>query len=300
VNDLTVIVPSWNTCELLLACLDSLEPVARAGAQVIVIDDASGDGSAEAAERAAPWAEVVRLANRRGFTAVVNRGWEGVTRPFVLLLNADARLEAGCASALLAFLREHPDYAAAAPLHRNTDGTLQRGCMAFPRLATALWFATPLERLFPNSRELRRYFLRDWDHEGERDVDQPPASALLLRRSVIGDGQPLDGAMELFFSDVDLCRRLRGDGWRLRYLDRAQVTHARGASTGQLTDFVPRWHADRLAYYRKHHGPLSGPWVKGCATFAALGEAFHRVATRTRSPQPLRPLFRELGAFLRS
>ena len=276
-NELTVIIPSWNTRELLRRCLASCEPLARAGAQVLVVDDASDDGSVAAARSTAPWATVVASDRRRGFTAAVNRGWQLTERSFVLLLNADAELMDGCADRLLEHLRAQPDYAVAAPRHLNPDGSTQRGVMAFPRPMTALCFATPLERWLPRGRELRRYFMADWDQENSRDVEQPPASALMLRRAAVARDELLDGAMELFFSDVDLCHRLRQEGWRLRYLAQALVVHERGASTAQRGDFVVRWHGDRLAYYRKHFGRAGVVWVKLCTLFAASDELLNRL-----------------------
>ena len=288
-KELAIIVPSWNTRELLRACLVSCEPLALAGAEVIVVDDASADDSAAAARCAAPWATVLEQDQCAGFSAAVNRGWRSATGSFVLLLNADAQLLDGCAEQLLAYLEENGDCAAAAPRHLNPDGSTQLGVMAFPRLKTAFCFATPWERWRPRGRELRRYFLADWDHNDARDVEQPPASALLLRRAAVDGEELLDASMELFFSDVDLSRRLHQNGWRLHYLAEAQVIHERGASTSQRRDFVARWHGDRLTYYRKHFGSAAGVFVKACTAWAALDEIARRLGARLLRKLPTAP-----------
>ena len=140
--------------------------------------------------------------------------------------------------------------------------------MNLPRVVTALWFATPLERWFPKSRELERYFARDFDYEHDGDAQQPPAAALLLRRSTLEALGAFDESMWLFFNDVDLSKRLLQAGWRTRYLCDARVVHVGGASTRQFGAQLERWHLDRLAYFRKHHGRLGGVWVKLCTTLA--------------------------------
>ena len=96
---------------------------------------------------------------------------------------------------------------------------------------TPLFFATPLERWFPQSAELRRYFARDFDYGRAGDVLQPPAAALLLRRSAFESLGGLDEELPLYFGDVDLSRRLLAAGGRTRFLPEARVTHVGGAST---------------------------------------------------------------------
>jgi hypothetical protein len=117
--------------------------------------------------------------------------------------------------------------------------------MRFPNLWTPLFFSTPLQRWWPESAELERYFYADFDHEHDADVEQPPAAALMMRREEFEALGGLDEDLRLFFNDVDLCRRLARRGRKIRYLAGAPVMHHGGASTRQLSDFAARWHADR-------------------------------------------------------
>jgi GT2 family glycosyltransferase len=298
--DVSIVIPSWNTRELLRACLASLERHGLPHSETIVIENASGDGSADMVAREFPRVRLVRNAENVGFARGCNQGLRLARGRHALLLNADTEVHAGALALLLAWLDQHPEYGAAAPRLVHPDGSTQRACQAFPTLATALWFGTPLERWFPDSRELRRYFLRDWDQEDDRDVEQPPAACLMLRREALEAVGLFDEELWLFYNDVDLSKRLAAAGFRTRYVAQARVLHHVGRSTRQFGRFLPEWHKNRLHYYRKHHGRLAGAWLKLCVTSSAadwvatqLGRRF-----RGRPSEPIRPLLGLLREFL--
>jgi hypothetical protein len=306
VTDVRVVVPSWNARDHLTPCLQALRRVEGLALEVVVVDDASSDGSAELVAERFGEARLLRQPRNLGFTAACNAGIAGCRAPYLLLLNADACLHPGALEQLHGFLDGHPAYGAAAPRLLDPDGSTQRACMAFPRPATALWFATPLERWAPSSRELTRYFERAFDHEHERDVQQPPAACLLVRRAALEalepalEGGPLDERMRLYFSDVDLSLRLARAGWPTRYLPSARAAHERGVSTAQHPQRLLQWHLDRLAYYRKHHGRAAGLLVKGCVAWSLADFALQQtlLGLRGRAREPVTPLLRSFGSFL--
>ncbi len=263
----SVVIPSWNTREWLSRCLTAL---ARCGGEleIVVVDNASSDGSAELVRSEFSAASLIANAKNEGFARACNQGLAHSSAPFVLFLNSDTEVAPDAIERLTQFLEQHAAYAAAAARLVNPDGSTQRACMNLPGLGTPLWFATPLERCFPNSRELERYFARNFDYEHDGDAQQPPAAALLLRRSTLEAIGAFDESMWLFFNDVDLSKRLALAGWRTRYLCDARVVHAGGASTRQFGAQLERWHLDRLAYFRKHHGWFAGVWVKACTSLA--------------------------------
>lgn len=270
---LSVVVPVWNRAELVGACLRSVERAAREVGEeleLVVVDDASSDGAAELVEREFPAARLLRNEENRGFAASANRGLAAASAELLLLLNSDTEVEADALGRLVGFLERHPTHAGVVPQLVGPSGEVQPSCMAFPRMATPLFFGTPLERWRPRSRELRRYFQRDFDHVSERDVEQPPAACWLLRRASWEAVGPFDESLELFFNDVDWCRRLAEQGGRLRFLPEARVLHHGGASTAGRADFLLRWQTDRLRYQRKHLGRIAGLFTKLCVgwTFA--------------------------------
>ncbi len=301
-RSVSVVIPSWNTRDLLAVCLDHVFNLERPPAEVIVIDNASADGSADMVAERFPAVRLQRNARNEGFAIGCNQGIRLANEPYILLLNADTEMAQDALEVLVRFLDANPEYGAAAPRLVHPGGGTQRACQAFPNLLTPLFFATPFERWFPNSPELVRYFERGFDHEHERDINQPPAACFLVRRSALDAVGLFDESLWLFFNDVDLSRRLVAAGWRTRFLPQTVVAHHVGASTRQFGSFVPEWHKNRLAYYRKHHGRGAGMWVKLCVLFAWLDFCVQQLAKRIRGrpAEPLGPITRHLVRYLGS
>lgn len=266
---LSIVIPSWNTRDLLRTCLRTVEAARKPGeTEIVIVDNASHDGSADMVAEEFPEVVLQRNAANEGFAIGCNQGIALARGEYVLLLNADTEVGEDALVRMVDFLREHPDYGGVAPRLLNPDGSTQRSCQAFPKLATVFWFATPFERWFPDSKEMRRYFLRDWDHEDERDIDQPPAACLMITRRVIEEVGVFDESLWLFYNDVDLSLRMHQHGLRTRFLPQATVLHHVGASTSQFGSFLTMWQKNRLTYYRKHHGRLAGVWLKACVSLA--------------------------------
>lgn len=268
----SVVVLSWNTKGLLRACLSTLaEARHELPLQVVVVDNASHDGSADMVAARFPWVELVRNERNEGYAIGNNIGAARATGRYLLLLNSDTELAPGVLTRLVGFLEEHPGHGACAPRLMSPDGRVQHSCKTFPTRRTALVFDTLVERLFPEHPVLRRYHMRDFDHLGVRDVEQPPGAALLLRRELWERLGGMDPELWLFFNDVDLCRRLVALGYRIAYLGDVAILHHEGASTRQIQRFGAIWHRNRMAYYRK--------------TYGAFGALLARLATTCRGAE---------------
>jgi GT2 family glycosyltransferase len=266
----SVVIPSWNTRELLRNCLESLKLNLPHSSEVIVVDNGSHDGSARLVAEQFQHVRLIRNQRNTGFAHATNQGVEAARGAYVLFLSTDTVVTGNAVKLMLAFLEQNLRYGAAAPQLVHPDGAVQRSHMRFPTLATPLWVGTPLERWFPKNKEIQRYFARDFDYDLDSDVEHPPATCLLMRRKALKKSKPLDENLWLFFNDVDLCRRLWQAGWRIAYLAGAKVVHYGAMSTRQFANFAPEWHKNRLAYYRKHYGRVGGWFVKACVgwTFA--------------------------------
>ena len=252
---LSIVVLSWNTKELLAACLASLKAAGGLGWEdVIVVDNDSNDGSAEMVAERFPEARLVRNERNEGYAIGNNIGAEQARGEYLLLLNSDTEVEAGVLEHLVAFLEQHPGHGACAPRLVYPDGQVQLSCKTFPTLGTAIFFDTLFDRWFPNNRAMPRYFMRDFDHLTSRDVDQPPGAALLLRRALWVELHGFDEELWLFFNDVDLCGRIAARGLKVAYVAEVVIVHHEGKSTSQFPDFGTIWHKNRLAYYRKTFG----------------------------------------------
>lgn len=282
VPELSVVVLSWNTKDLTLACLRALfaEPPARPR-EVVVVDNGSEDGSADAIAAEFPQVVLERNAENRGYSGGNNQGARRSRGRWLCLLNSDTEVRPGALDQLVDWLSEHPDYGMVAPRLVNPDGSVQRACMAFPGPFTALCFDTIWGRFPPGKWVDDHYHMRAFDHLHSRDVDQPPGACCVIAREEYLDMGGLDEDLWLFFNDVDLCRRLRERGRRIRYLAEAEVMHHVGGSTKGYGKFVVTWHRNRIAYYRKHYGAWIGPFMRFVVRMRAL-EEWWRAGRRNR------------------
>ena len=268
----SVLVLSFNTRDLTLACLGALAAESPKHArEILVLDNASTDGSADAIAERFPGVRLVRGAENLGYAQGNNRLAAEARGRYLCLLGSDTEPRAGAIDALVDYLDESPSYAAAAPRLENPDGSLQKACMRWPTLAVALIYDMKWRRWPVLGRIDDRYYYRDFDHEHDRDVDQPPGTCFVVRRSVWEGFSGMDPQLWLYFNDVDFCKRTWEHGHRIRYLSGPRVTHHLGASTRTFGPALERWAKDRIAYYHKHYG-----WV---------GRATIRVMLRLRAWQ---------------
>jgi GT2 family glycosyltransferase len=254
--DVAVVVVSYNTREDLGACLRSLASPAATTLEVVVVDNASEDGSAAAARAERSDARVIENPENVGFAAGANRGWRETKAPFVLFLNSDAEVQAGSIDALAAVLEARPDVGIVGPRTLGADGRIQ--VSTGPRL-------TPLSewsqrRLVVGVREGRPEALREAEfrHAREHEPFWVSGSCLLVRRSALEHVSGFDEDFFLYEEDVDLCARVRAAGWRVVFTPAATVRHRLGRSMEQAGS-RPRleYHRSHLRYYRKHNAALS-------------------------------------------
>ncbi len=252
---LSIVVLSWNTKGLLRACLNSLKPLRdELDLEVIVVDNASDDGSADMVAARFPWITLVRNERNDGYAIGNNLGASRATGRYLLLLNSDTAVGPGVLTFLVDFLEQHPQHGACAPRLVCEDGTIQRSCKTFPDLWTAVFYDTWFDKKFPGNKTIPKYMMAGFDHTTSRDVDQPPGAAFLIRKDLWDELGGFDPELWLFFNDVDLCKRLHEAGWKVAYIAEVAILHHEGKSTSQRPDFGELWHRNRLSYYRKHFG----------------------------------------------
>ncbi len=300
-SSLSVVIPSWNTRELLRGCLRALETTLPHSSEVIVVDNGSTDGSAKMVAQQFQNVRLVRNTRNLGFTVACNQGVSLARGNYVLLLNSDTLVQGDALRRMLLFLECNPYYGACVPRLLNLDNSTQRSMQRLPSIWTPLFTGTPLERWFPSSPERRRYQALDFDYERVGEVENPPAVCLMLRRTALGEDKPLDEKLWLAFSDTDLSRRLWFSGWRIAYLPQARVQHFGGASASQMIDFDANWQRNRLEYFRKHHGPFAGLWVKLCLGLAVVDHSLRELWRRAHGDQDecLTSVWLEYTSFLR-
>ncbi|HEY9792434.1 MAG TPA: glycosyltransferase family 2 protein [Candidatus Obscuribacterales bacterium] len=252
--DLSIIIVSWNTGALLRECLQSLEAeLGSASAEVFVIDNDSGDGSADMVAQEFPWVKLTRNADNRGFARANNQAMRVCSGRKVLLLNPDTQVHPGAVSRLMEFLDTHPSAGIVAPQLFNTDGSIQRSCRQFPSVFGMFSEFVGLSRLFPNNQALRQYKMLDFDHNSECEVDQPEGACLMVRREVIEQIGMLDEAYFMLFEEVDWCYRIKQAGWQIWFTPSAKVIHHHGQSIKQVkARMIISSHRGMYRYWRKH------------------------------------------------
>lgn len=254
--DLTVLLVTYYSAAHLPACAAALEPALggiRAG--IVVVDNASADGSAALARRLWPAATVIENERNLGFAAGVNQGLAAAGGRAVLLLNPDALPEPGAAARLLAHLDAHPVTGVVAPRLLDADGRPVLSCYPFPTPARIVWRHLQVSRLFPN-RVLGRYRRVTLDPEAAAPVvvDWAQGACLLLRRQMLEEIGGFDERFVLFAEEVDLCRRATTAGWRVDYLPTVPVRHREGSSAAQVVPLKLASHYySSLLYFEKHH-----------------------------------------------
>lgn len=272
--ELSVVIVSYNGRQYLPGCLTSLIGDVRGIAhEIIVIDNASTDGSVDLVRQTCPECIVVVNDRNVGFTRAINAGIKYARGEYVLLLNQDTRITREAVPTLLGRLKTDDAVGVIGPRFVGFDGSLQKSARAFPRFRHVWYDALLLSSIFKEHREFSSWRMGWFDHEHEREVDQPMGAAMMLRRSVIEEVGEFDELFPMFFSDVDYCRRLVSAGYRNMYFPGAVIEHAVGGSTKRRRY---RWriesHRSMYRYLRKYAHWYSRPmlWLTGIVLWLGL------------------------------
>lgn len=252
--ELTISICSWNTASDLRACLESLQSVrTEAPFEVIVVDNASTDGSPDMVDREFPWVRLLRQSRNLGFSAGHNLAMRHRLGKHVFLLNSDTTVHPGAIRTLLNQVALRADAGILGPKILNPDGTLQLSCRRFPSLIAPLFRNTILGRLFPRNRYVREYLMQDYDHSSPQEVDWLSGAALLATEPFIERVGGLDESYFMYCEEMDWCWRAHAAGFSVWYIPQATVTHAIGRSTDQMVNRMIWQHrTSMLLFFRKH------------------------------------------------
>jgi N-acetylglucosaminyl-diphospho-decaprenol L-rhamnosyltransferase len=224
----SAVVVNYNARDHLLACVRSLRD--DGAEEIVVVDNASTDGSVAALRAADPDVVVVEAGVNLGFGAAANRGVAVSTGDPVAVMNPDVVVVPGTLGALAGRLAASARLGAVGPRIENPDGSWYPSARSFPSLADALGHAF-LHFVAPGNRFSRRYKLLDWDHDSGRLVDWVSGTFVMVRREAFESVGGFDERYFMYVEDVDLCWRLRRAGWDVAYEPAGRVIHAIGASS---------------------------------------------------------------------
>ena len=246
--DLSVIIVSYNTCDLLRNCLRSLRASAGLSLEIIVVDNASSDGSAAMVRDEFPEARLLAQTLNTWYCGGNNIGIEAATADYVLLLNPDTEVAPDALALMLRFLRENPGCVGVTGQLRYPAGGIQPTCARIPSYQSLLLNYSLLGYLLPALKRslLAHTTYADWDRLSDRDVEAIPGACTLMRRQDI----VLDDDLLLYFPEETLARRHQKP---MRFLAAARALHHEKSSTRSW--FATRiFFRDLLVYCRKHHG----------------------------------------------
>lgn len=268
---LSVVVVSFRTPALLAACLAQLvaEPSV---AEIVVVDNASGDGSAELVAQQFPGVRLIRNVANVGFARAVNQAVRHCTGEYLLLLNPDTVLRHGALDKLVEELTNAPTVAAVGPAIEHSSGRLRvLSAGRQPTVWRMFTHATLLSRLSRRLPLLEGMNLINGIHDDRpRDVEWLTGACLMVRRSALDAVGGLSERWFMYAEDVELCRRLHGAGWRLVHLPSARVVHHMGASADPAKPQSTAWAVALHDFYRSDISAGAAADLMWRATFASL------------------------------
>ncbi|MBN1657072.1 MAG: glycosyltransferase family 2 protein [Anaerolineae bacterium] len=283
--ELSIVITSWNTEELLAQCLQSL---AGTRAEVIVVDNASADGSVAMIKRSHPHVQLVENRENLGFARANNQGIAMSRGRYVALLNSDTRVYDGAFDRLVAFMDTHPRAGGCGPRLVNADGSLQPSCHPVLTPGRELWRLLFLDYLWRRAT----YAQATWAPNRPHQVEVIKGACLVLRREALSEVGVFDDRYFMYTEEMDLCYRLLRAGWEMWWVPDATVLHYGEASSRQVAESMyVELYRSKAQFHRKFGGErrvkafkgyLYVAYVPRLLLFGAGARLSNRLATRAR------------------
>jgi GT2 family glycosyltransferase len=269
--DLAVVILNYNTCALLGECLRSVQPEHHRDLRftVIVVDNASTDGSAAMVRREFPHVQLLAHTANIGYSAGNNLalralGFDKAPPPgssaadalprYALLLNPDTVVPRGALAAMVRFMDAHPQAGAAGPRVRRPDGSLDRACRrSFPTPQVSFYRMVGLSRLFPHSRRFNAYNLEYLPEDAVHTVDSVVGAYMQVRREAILQAGLLDESFFMYGEDLDWAKRIKDAGWEVWYNGQVEILHVKEAASSQSAKSRIDFYEAMWLFYRKHY-----------------------------------------------
>lgn len=255
---ISVVCVTFNSADSLPDFLKSIEKLPTDEFEVIFVDNHSDDSSIELIQKWGRASQLIQSEQNMGWSVANNHGIRVSKGQLIFFANPDIWFEANDLQESARFLDGHPEFAAVAPQLLNPEGSVQPSCRRLPTLADLVFQMTGLAILFSKSF-FNRWKMPDFNHQSFREVEQPMASAFLVRRKAVEKIGGLDERFFVFFGDVDLCRRLKEAGLRIAFVPEVKFFHRRGGSTRQMG--AAFYFSSHFGFYR-YLWKWANPWQK--------------------------------------
>ncbi|MCC6139912.1 MAG: glycosyltransferase family 2 protein [Nitrospira sp.] len=294
--DLSIAVISYNTRDLLLACLQSVrDRTAGVAYEVIVVDNASRDGSVEAVRERFPQVAVIANTENVGFAKACNQAATVSSGRYILLLNSDTVMQAGTLRTMTACLEQHLDIGAVSCLQRDEQGRVLQSCFPFPSLRDHVRHSEDL----PVVVRWLAGAVPPMECTVSQDVEWANGACLMIRAALFKRLGGLDERFFMYFEDVDLCRRLRQLGYRIRHVADAEVVHLLGRSSLTSRNRLnEQWELSRIRYVEKHFAQprrlLMKAWIVLGVLRKLLAAACSHAVDRRQQMKTLKAMLRRI------
>ncbi len=250
----SIVLVTWNCVDDLRRCLTAIAASNVDDVEVIVVDNASVDGTREHVLRAYPDVHLIENDRNLGHSKGVNQGLRAAEGDYVLVLDADAELMPGALHSLTEFLSSHPDVGIVAPQMLNTDGSAQHTSRAFPSAINGLFGRhSALTRLFPNNPWARRYLMTEAAQgDSPYPVEQVSAACMMFPRSLVAEVGLWDEGYFAYWVDTAWCWHVGRQGRSIFCVPAARVIHHENNRPGRPRSLLRIWlfHAGALRFYR--------------------------------------------------
>jgi len=295
--DLGIVIVNWNTRDLLRRCLHAVLASQGVAFQVVVVDNASGDGSPDMVQAEFPQVGLIRSAINGGFAYANNLGLRslgfdrgcGETAPrYALLLNPDTEVPPDALREMVAFMDADPRIGVAGPKLVLPDGSLDLACRrSFPTPEISAYRMLGLSKLFPHSRRFGRYNLTYLDPDLVTEVDSVVGAYMQVRREAIAGVGLLDEVYFMYAEDIDWAYRVKQAGWTVWYNPTVTVLHVKRAASRRNPRAQQEFYRAMLIFYRRHYRAGTPLWLHSLILLGLLLKGGRTIWAEIRKPTPL-------------
>ncbi|MBM3707304.1 MAG: glycosyltransferase family 2 protein [Actinobacteria bacterium] len=251
---ISIIVVSFNSADLLKDCLTSLfENPLKNSFEILVVDNASRDGSAEMVKKNFPKVRLIENNKNVGFAAANNLAIKSSQSEYILLINSDCQVYGTSLDSMVSFMSRYEKAGIAGPKIINSDGSIQFSCRRFPSIFDA-GMHTLLTNIAPDNPFSRRYKLIDIKRDEPFEVDWVSGSCMLIRRKALTDTGYMDENYFMYVEDIDICYQMWKKGWKVFYYPYAEILHHVGGSIkGDVVSASVRMQKSVLYFFWKNY-----------------------------------------------
>ncbi len=253
----SIIIVSWRVRDLLDKCLESIvKETKNIGYEVIVVDNASDDGTLEMIKNKYKFVRLIANAGNLGFAKANNQGIDKASGEYLLLLNPDTVIKDSAIEKVASFMSKKPEAGICGCRLIFPDGQHQDSVRRFPSFSSTAMIMLKLHYIFKFAKTVKKYLASDFNYKKTQMVDQVMGAFFMIRRQVVEQVGKLDEKYFVWFEEVDYCLRAIKNNWQVYYYADAEVVHYQGQSFGQVMKLAKQKNFNKSALlFFKNHKP---------------------------------------------